>query len=283
MNIHNLLLALLLSASLSACTTMSRTPLPPQAAAGITSVNTKLSIPGDEVIVRAQASNISASMGYGLIPALIEGSINASKQNALETLSSRFYAKQHVDFREVFSQSFNAGIQQQNTLPKLQFAAASTGLSKSILADYKAKLTPEGAFLGVRIWYEFSSDLTQILVLANAQLINKQAQEPVYKNELVYVSASIGTANPLEAWALNNGEALSKAFAESGTELARLLQQDLAAPDNESVFRNLAQNEPAKFLFPGAMPIFIEGHIAEKTEQRKIIRAKTGALYSTPN
>ncbi|WP_025871964.1 hypothetical protein [Methylobacillus glycogenes] len=283
MKIHHLLIAFFITATLPACTPIARTPLAPQAAANIANVSTKLAIPGDEIIVRAQASNIAATMGYGLLPALIEGSINASRQSELESLSAPFYASQQVDFREIFSKSFNAEIKQQNILPPLQFAASATGISKSILAEKKAGLKSDAAFFGLRIWYEFSPSLTQLLVFASAQLINNQAVEPVYKNELVYVSAAVSGDKPLDQWAHNHGEALAQAFADSATVLAKLLKQDLAAPDNATVFSAAAQHAKINYLLPSPMPTAVEGHITEKSDHRQTIRANIGALYSTPS
>ena len=54
---------------------------------------TRLIIPSDEIIVRSEPSNISAAMGGGLIPALIDASITASRQTKLEEVSNPFYTE----------------------------------------------------------------------------------------------------------------------------------------------------------------------------------------------
>lgn len=268
---------------LTGCAGVTRTALSPQVASNIASVNSKLSIPADEVIVRAKPSNISAAMGYGLIPALIDGSISASRQSELEVLSSAFYAKvDQIDFRSTFGNAFRTSIDKQKSLSNLKISTSTKGLSRTTVDAYKSDLKADEAFLGIRIWYEFSPDLRNIVIAADTQLSTKSASEPVYKNSFVYISAPVDNANPLAAWALNDGEALSKIFAESGDEIAKMMQQDLSGPANDILFANLATNEKIQYKPPFFIPMQINGFITDKAEHRQVIRADSGVIYSIP-
>jgi hypothetical protein len=268
---------------LSGCSTVARTSLPPQASANITSTKVVLSIPSDEIIVRAEPSNISPAVGYGLIPALIDGAISASRQSALENLSSSFYDKtKQVDFRAIFGQAFNQEFKQQVTLKNMEISMSTRGVSSAMKDANKATLTNDNAFMTIRIAYEFSPNLRQIVVGADTALFNKNAPEPIYKNSFMFVSAPVSEAAPLEAWAANNGELLSQAFTQSGVELGRLLQQDLSAPANEAVFSSVAAKEKVTYTAPAFFPWVFKGNITEKSANRQVIRADTGALLSTP-
>ena len=262
---------------------MARTGLPPESAANIAATKAVLSIPSDEIIVRAPPSNISQAMGYGLIPALIDGAISASRQSALENLSASFYDKtRQVDFRTSFSQTFNQEFKQQVTLKNVDISMSTRGASPSMRDENKALLSSDNAFMTIRISYEFSPNLRNIIVAADTALINKNATEPIYKNSFMFVSAPVSETAPLEAWAANNGELLSQAFTQSGTELGKLLIQDLSEPANEAVFASVAAKEKVTYTVPAFFPWIIKGNVTEKTANRQIIRADTGALLSTP-
>lgn len=266
---------------LTACAGVTRTALKPEITANIHSVKSQLFIPADELIVRAKPSNISPAMGYGLLPALIDASISSSRQTELEAVSNPYYAKtDQIDFRSTFMTAFNGAIAEQKTLPAISPSMSTRGISNSALTAYKAELHAGEAFLGIRIWYEFSTDLRNVMVSATALLAGKEGQEPLYKNSYTYVSAPVDSVNPLTAWSDKDGQALQKVYIDSGKEIARLMQQDLAGPANETLFAELAKQEKVQFTLATAMPMVIKGFTIEQSTQRKTIRAESGELFS---
>ncbi len=268
---------------LTACAGVTRIPLDKGTSANLTKVDSRIMIPADEIIVRAKASNISAAMGGGLIPALIDGAITKSRQTELEKIANPFYEKvDSIDFRTVFSDTFKLNISDQTSLPAVNLSVSTRGFSKSALAEKKAKLPAGEGFMGVRIWYEFTSDLRSILVAADTWLVTNDKADYTYKNSFVYLSKPVDEANPLGAWSDNNGKALNDVFAESGKQIAMMLKQDLEAPTNEVIFASLAKQEKTKVIVPTYPLLGGDGYLLEQSDQRKIVRLESGIVYSVP-
>jgi hypothetical protein len=274
--------ALLLALGLLAgCAGVTRVPLDKNASAKFNRVESDILIPADELIVRAKPSNLTGALGGGLIPALIDASVTSSRQTELEVVANPFYEKTDaLDFRSLFSESFKASFNDQTSLPNLNISVSSRGLSKTAVEERRAKLKPDEAFMGMRIWYEFTPDTRSVVVGAGTLIAAPGGAENSYKNSFIYISKPLESAHPLEAWAENDGKALAAVFTESAKEIAHMLKQDLQAPDNEALFASLAQQEKIKFTIPSFMPVTISGFLTEQTEQRKIIRAESGELFS---
>ena len=143
----------------------------------------------------------------------------------------------------------------------------------------------------MRIWYEFTSDGRSLLVAANVQLIGPEKPEPVYSNSFMYTSAPVAESEPLAAWAREQGSALAAAYREGGKEIAYMLKMDIEGSSNEALAAENAKRPRAKVHIPfygpflmsanGALVAFsAEGFLVEKNDQRQIVRAEGGALYS---
>lgn len=275
---------------LTGCAGTSRVPLDREVSAKLTRVEAKAGIPADEIIVRATPSNVSMATGGGLIPALIDASISRSRQSALEKASAKFYQQiESHDFRALFGDGFSAALGNPSALPNMSLLVSNRGISKSEINERREALKPGEAFLGLRIWYEFTSDTQSLLVAANVQLIAPDKAEPIYSNSLLYVSPPTLASDPLNAWAKNQGAALATAYRESGREIAHMLKMDLEGASNETLKANNLEktkihipfNGPFLLAANGALvPLSTEGFLVEKNEQRQIVRAEGGALYS---
>lgn len=280
-NYSHLIAALFFMLFLTGCAGVTRVPLDKDATAGVQNIDSKLLITADEIIVRAQPSNISLAMGGGLIPALIDASVTKSRQTALEAIATPFYEKaDDIDFRTVFSDSFKAVMANQKALPPMHISVSTRGLSFTALDEKRAQLAAEEAYFGLRIRYEFTPDLRSIIVTADTMLIAKPKQEPLYKNSFLYISDAVDAADPLSAWAENNGKALSETFAKGATEIAHMLLHDLSSPPNEQLFASMEQQPKIKTTIPFFMPIPVNGFLVEEKDKRQIIRGQNGALYS---
>lgn len=277
---------------LTGCAGISRVPLDRAASANLTRVEGKAGIPADEIIVRAAPSNVSMATGGGLIPALIDASISGSRQSALEKASAKFYEQtESHDFRGLFGETFTSSLGNPSALPNLKLFVSSRGISQGEIDERRKTLKPGEAFLGLRVWYEFTTDARSLLVAANVQLIAPDKTVPVYTNSFLYTSAPIGDSEPLEGWAKDRGAALATAYRESGKEIAYMLKMDIEGPPNEALTAENAKKPRAKVHIPfygpylmapnGALvPLTTEGFIVEKNDLRQIVRAEGGALYS---
>lgn len=277
---------------LAGCAGVTRVPLEKTASAKLTSVEAKAGIPADEIIVRAAPSKVSMVTGGGLIPALIDASITSSRQTALEKVSGKFYEQVEThDFRSLFGDTFKASLGNPSVLPNLNVQVSSRGISRGEIDERRKMLKAGEAFLGVRLWYEFTTDARSLLVAANVQLIERDKTEPIYTNSFLYTSAAVADSEPLEGWARNQGAALAAAYRESGKEIAHMLKMDIEGPSNEALTAENAKRTKAKVHIPfygpflmapnGAlMALSTEGFLIEKKDQRQIVRSEGGALYS---
>lgn len=284
--------SILIISLLTGCAGISRVPLDKNAAAKISATEGKISIPADEIIVRAQPSKVSLYTGGGLIPALIDASVTGSRQSALEKLTLPFYEQvDGVDFRDLFSEQFSRTLDIKPLVPNLSMKVSTIGISKTEIEERRAKLKAGEAFLGLRVFYEFTPDLRSLIVVASPQLVTAQGDTPIYTNSFVYNSAPVAGAAPLEDWAKDQGKALAEVFKESGTEIARMLKLDLDAPSNEVLADKRTKQEKVKVQVPFFAPFFVspngaliplvaEGVVEASTESRKIVRAESGALFS---
>lgn len=268
---------------LTGCAGVTRVPLDKNVSASLTRVDSNLLIPADELIVRAKPSNITAAMGGGLIPALIDASITSSRQTELEAIANPFYEQtDSLDFRTLFGNSFKASLAEQSTLPNLNISVSSRGLSKTTLEEIKSKLSPGEAYLGLRIWYEFTADTRTVIVAAGTQMAIGGKPDSVYKNTFFYTSKPMPGDNPLAAWSEDHAKAVADVFTESAKEIATMLREDLDAPPNEALFASLASNEKVKVTIPTFIPMVVNGYLVDQNEQRKIIRSESGELFSAP-
>lgn len=267
---------------LTGCVT-TRVPLDKETSAKITSVETRLIIPADEIIVRANPSNLAAASGGGLLFALIDSAVSKSRQTELEAIANPFYDKvDSIDFRTLFSDAFIATISDQKSLQGLTTSVSTRGLSKVALDAKRAKLNPGEAFLGLRIRYEFTLDLRSVIVVADTGLVTKDKPDFTYKNSLLYLSKPMEGANPLDAWSANNGQALVEALTEGAKEIARMLKRDLDAPSNELIFAEFSKQAKSRVEIPTYPILSSNGFLVEENTLRKTVRAESGALYSVP-
>ncbi|WP_171001727.1 hypothetical protein [Methylobacillus flagellatus] len=249
----------------------------------ISNVDFQIQIPQDELLVLAIPSNMAAASGGGLLFALIDSSISASRQSKQEEAANAFYDKaDFIDFRTRFGEAFKAAMADQTSLPKLDISVTPRQTSDEGMESKRSALKPDQAFIAFQVWYAFSKDSRQIMVSTGTSMVASSKPEKVYKTVIHYLSQPVSGDNPLDKWTENNNQALDQAFMESAKDIAALLKRDLEMPATEIIMTELASQEEVKITLPTIIPYFFKGRVVEKTDQRQIIRAENGELYSLP-
>ncbi len=265
---------------LSACVAPTRVMLAPEVKQQLTEVRAQSVVWQDEIIVKAEAPNVSAALGGGLLGAMIDSSISEGRQNTVQGLIDPFYAAvDDVDFRP---QLWNA----LDTAFKGDFAVKISGFSKTVAMPEHGAKAPAGlasgqGYLQVRTEYTFTPDFARLNILTWATLWKGGAEAPVYANTLFYQSAAVGSGNAasIQQWAADHGAQYRRALAEGAAETVAMLKLDLAA--------NAAETAQAKTVvakkIDGPVILNVSGPLLSEQKGRVIARHSDGHVYSLAN
>ncbi|MEY4589621.1 MAG: hypothetical protein RL497_1697 [Pseudomonadota bacterium] len=242
----------------------------------------------DEVIPAVELSNVTGAMGGGLIPALIDSSINSKRTAAAASKITEFYsATDQLDYRKILAKEINAGI-----TPAFRLAAAKDKAETVFLNDKalsaKANVLPQGEyFMSIQSSYGFKEDSKTLTVDMAAFIFNKDPAKssgkpkPIYYNVFHYVSAPTGQGgeNSLSTWMDKNGAQYAQTLTESAQELAAMLKYDL---QNNAVMECGNETKASVFAVNALRINMTATELAAAKGSRTQVRGNDGALYSLP-
>jgi hypothetical protein len=303
-----LLGVLLLGFALGGCASPSRVPL--------TLDRKNQSYPTKTAIIQSQQeigadivqSNIAASTGGGLIPALIDLGINNSR------------AKKAVTATEPVRDSligYDAGRSLEDALSKELASRAWPSVSQIEIRPLTDRQTTEqwingntsSAILAVSPYYRLTSNFDGILVHATVRLQGPVAKRPkssssdeesTPKSPLWYLNSfavvipitgpyttDMSTQDAAAIWAADNGRKAREALDTGFSEIARLLAYDL---DTEAPLKNALYKAPdgaESRVVPAVGLLFMngnQGYVVSNTpvETRTWVRMPGGELVSVP-
>jgi hypothetical protein len=261
------------------CAIPGHIPLTQENANKVKTVNARSVVIQDEVIARADPSNISAATGGGLIPALIDASITNTRQERLQKAMDAFYASiEDYDFRAEYSPRVISQLKTNFPLAVAEVTTTPRTLSNAEQVQLVQALKPGEAYLSLLTDYFLSTDLRSLNVSINASLWIKDQPMPVYKNRVSYQSTPLGAGleDSAKAWAADNGKSFYEKLREGITETLHMLVLDLErnAPASQPAKVSVAYNHGAGNLNS------LQGTLVEKHGDRNVIRAVNGTLYS---
>lgn len=241
----------------------------------------------DEIRPAVEISNVGGALGGGLIPALIDSSINKGRSlSAQDIIEPLYFATDSVDYRKLIAKEVNAVIAPVYSVMATKETAEAIVLSDSDLVA-KIKTLKDGEYLlflssfyGFMESSKFLKTDTLAMVFSNKSISSSTKKPvPVYFNRLGYISASVGTgdSDSMGAWSKNNGELFAKTLNESAREIAAQLKYDL---QNTSQFECGAIVVADTFAFTG-LKIASKSVLVEQKADRAMVRSiGDGALYS---
>lgn len=242
----------------------------------------------DEVRPAVELSNVTGAMGGGLIPALIDSSINKGRSNTAQDVAEPLYlATESADYRKLLAKEINASVSSVFTLKAKKDIAEAKLLSDPDLKEKISQLGEGEYLLYTSSFYGMMEGSKSFNAETVAMVFKKTAEKssarpkPVYINRLNYVSEAQGNgeADSIALWSKNNGELFAKMLSESAYEIATQLKYDL---QNTVEFECGAIVMADTFGFNGVKtPTKVI--MVEQKPARAIVRNKaSGFLYSVP-
>lgn len=271
-----------ISLALCACSAVpTRTPLDTKAKTGLSSTQAYVHVAQDEIIVRAEASGVAAAMGGGLIPALIDSSIDKGRQGAIQSSIEPFYAAvDDLDVRKQLVQSLRTALADNFAVKVTTVDGAAFRLDGQALETRRVALKPDTGFLQIGMTYSFSQNFQRLSMKVRADLWRGGVDTPIYSNDLHYQSAPVGSggSDSLKAWAGNNGAKYRQTIDEAVAELISMLKLDASAAATDAT----STKQATAAMFTGAVSMNVAGPLLDSKQGRLVIRNGNGALYSLP-
>ena len=264
---------------------VQRTPLTEQTAKTIQSTNFYNLVIQDEVRPAVQLSNVTGAMGGGLIPALIDASVNKGRsQSARDSMNHFYAATDDFDFRALHSEEMNAAI--DNALPlKIKKAPAEFILLSNKEREKRISALAKGeALLYTSTIYAFVDESRLLVNESMVYIYTKPAKltkntKPIFYNRYVYVSDAKGAggADSLSLWGADGGSAFRSSMEESSKVLAELISMDIKAQKNKFCGKPVK----AGIVFMARVnPTNVT--LLEERNNRAWVQDSSGVLHSVP-
>ncbi|AIY40798.1 hypothetical protein LT85_1640 [Collimonas arenae] len=268
---------------LAGCAAPQYIPLSQENAKKIQTVSARSLVVQDEVIAKADPSTVSAALGGGLIPALIDASITNSRQARLQVaMDSMYESLEDYDFRALYWPELTRQLHEQFPLKVTNVVTTARAMPAKEVLQVVQNLGDGEAQLFISTDYYLSTDLRSLNLVTSSALWIKGGQQPVYKNLMKYQSAPLGNGSEqsAKAWGMDGGKPFFDKLKEGIQETLAMLAIDIKenAPASAQ-----AEKIDVKFNFgENASPDrkSIRGTLVDKHGERVIVRGASGGLYS---
>lgn len=264
------------------------TPLSEKNKNKITNVNLYNLVLQDEVKPSVELSNVTGAMGGGLVPALIDASINSGRADDAQQLIQTLYNNtEDYDFRIESVKRITPQIQQVFQDISFKPRAEAVLLSNKARERRISQLEEGSTLLYLSTFYKFINDSKNLSTETVAFLYTKpekkkKKSDPIYYNSIYFESDSLGEggADSLSKWNENNGELFISTLNDSIDSTADILAYDLQLQSplkeqcNVKISSSYATHLNAKTKF--------KGQIVKATgEKRHLFRSNNGFLLET--
>lgn len=249
---------------LAACAPMHQQALTAEHRSQVKEVKLLLVVPQETFIFSAANPNVSAALGGGLIPALIDSAVQKSRQEELSGRMRPLLDKLiDVDFRE----EARAVLAQGAGLP-FRVSSAEVAVQLPGKAQHEAMvagLRPGQAYLRIVSYYSLEPEAMLLSVRSQAVMWRQGVQEKVFGTGAVYQGQVPGVES----------ETVRERLREGVAQTLRLLALDMAQPavQGQQGKAQHAYKTPAK-------PIMLEGDVLASEPSRVLMRERTGTMFS---
>jgi hypothetical protein len=274
-------------ALLSACAGVVHKPLSDTSRNNIRSVEMRVVVLQEGPIFSARPPGVATAAGGGLIPALIDASVQKSRQESLVSkVHSVLEAVHDYDFREEYSSSLNSILGDGFPLKVGTLSVVPSSLSREA-ADAAIAATKGGTGLLLLIsYYELEPNLSALTIRTSASLWSEGNPQKAYSNHLIFqaTSGSLDLDRNTELWASENGQRLREQSLLGIRETLKMLVLDIGMKEVVGKPNSPSSNTPTeKFSFYMAgLPQQLEGILLASEPGRALVRDKAGALFSLP-
>lgn len=231
----------------------------------------------------AQSPNVSAAMGGGLIAALIDSSVQRSRQKDMASqIQATVGPLLEVDYRVEATAAVDA-LQRTSAFPvKLSSAHVLAGMPGK--REHEARISAAGkspAYLLMWVHYELAPDLSVFSTRSTVQLWQDGKPDPTYRAGVVYQTRlKVDTRDALmKRLTDNQGARLRALMRESMQESLRMVAADLAVPPAANAARS-GQLRSASVWTQGTWIPIKDMKLIDETPVRQFLRNDEGALLS---
>lgn len=277
--------AVIIAGGLVGCAVPGYIPLSQENSKKIQTVDVRSMVIQDEVIARADPSSISAAAGGGLIPALIDASITAGRQEKLQSAMESFYESiEDYDFRAIYWPQLTKELREQYPLKIKTIVTTPRGIGYRDEQKYASTLEDSQAQMVMSTAYFLSSDLRTLNISTHVNLWMKGGLQPAYKNTMTYQSPIVGEGaeQSAKAWAQDGGKPFMDKLSEGIRETLAMLSIDMK--NNVPVpVPATAEKVTVKYNYGDARSAAnsnVKGSVIETHGDRVILRNENGQLYS---
>lgn len=268
------------------CAPAFHKPMTDQAKTRIKEVEVRAIVVQEGPIFSARAPGVAAAAGGGLIPALIDASIQNSRQKELVSkVSGMLDGIDTYDFRAEYANSLTALGQKGFPLNIVKQTVTPHAYSRSDLDKAIAATKAGKPLLLLITHYELEPNMSALSMRTSASLWADGEVEKAYGNHFIFQAPTYGTdtASNANKWGESNAKLLCEQITLGVRETLRMLAMDLAArgvtPQDSAAFKSSS----ARYSFNvGGLSQYVMG-VGQGVEQgRVVMRDEQGALFSLP-
>lgn len=252
---------------MAACAPMHHKALSPEAKSRIRDVHVQVVVPQETFIFSATAPGVSAAMGGGLIPALIDASIQKSRQEEMRAQVQPVLDQLlDADFR---AEARGALPHATRGLP-LSVSRAEVVALMPTRKEHDALLAatqPHEAYLRVLMHYSIDIATRTLVTRSEVSLWQKGETRPVFAGSAIYHGTPLGEGDAVTNMRLQMRDAVA-----STVKLAAL---DIEKPASQG-------NVPRQpFVIKTAgQPVTVQGELLGDESRRAFFRSPEGAMFS---
>jgi hypothetical protein len=235
------LAALLASACLAACATITpeHVPLSAQARGGLGSTEIVLPVSQSEIYVDVPASNVSQATGGGLLPALIDAGIDSVRaSNAAKAVAPLRNAVVDFSFDDTLTEAFSKTLSAPDGMQVNETHVIKDGTETSL--DRELGKAKPGDVMIVTTNYHLANDGGSLWIEAHAALYGvgqgptdhpSAPANAIYRNTIWFTANIHGATKNrdenIALWSANHGEAMRADLRRGASEVAQLVAADL--------------------------------------------------------
>lgn len=253
---------------LTACAPLHHKVLSAEAKSRIREVHVQVVVPQESFIFSASSPNVSAALGGGLIPALIDASVQKSRQEGMraqieplldQLLDADFRAEAQMALPQALA-GFPLKVGRAEVV-----AIAPTRADQEALA--KRKPVHEG-YLVLMMHYTLDANTRALTTRCAARLWEPGQPGPSFGGSAIYQGMPLPAGADLVA--MVRGQ-----MREAVAHTLKLVALDMAQPQESG-------NRPRQpFVFHTAgQPVTMQGEVLASEQRRSLVRSSDGAMFS---
>ncbi|MFM9924269.1 hypothetical protein VLK31_14845 [Variovorax sp. H27-G14] len=270
------LLVLPLLAALGACAPFHR-PLAAADRGKVQEVDVRVVVAQESFMFSAQPPGVSAALGGGLVGALIDSSVQQSRQKAMSAEVQAIVGPLlDCDYRVEAGQALSAALAEPAAFPlKVRSTRVLAAMPTKAEQEARIAATQGGpAYLVLLVQYALEPGLGAFTTRTSALLWQDGRAEPSYRAAAIFQTPIGGSARAavLRRLTANDGQVLRGVMRESMTQTLHAVALDMAGARSTGV-------KTARFNVNGSW-VTLAGQSFDAQPGRVLFRDEDGALYS---